>query len=417
MMQVGYRAGARAGCAICANFSRRRSGSVHFHGVTLIDRYQIIRLLGEGAMGKVYLATDPKLQRTVALKVLASEIENAEMRERFRLEVRAVAALRHPNIVELYDYSGEQATQMYFVMEYVPGPSLFELSRTYGVMPEVTALCIGHELALALDHAHGQQIVHRDLKPENILLHKGRLVLTDFGIVKAVGEANALGVRFTSPRTRVLGTPGFMAPEQFAGQNIDHRTDLFALGAVLYNLTTGHVPYEGGTVEHIYRNLKAGKCDDPRSQNKALTPGFCNIIAACIAPKPNDRFASAAQLKDAIRSLLNDHGATDIRDELRAYEASPRDHRQQPVAHDPRLESLLGELKGHLAGKDSTAARQVMQRLNLPGHAANSPATQKCVWGKRAKGFNWGFVMGMVSGAAVMWAVNFARMLGTPTCP
>ncbi len=360
-----------------------------------IDRYEIIRLLGEGAMGKVYLAQDPELERTVAIKLLAKDVENPEMRERFRREVRAVAVLKHPNIVELYDYSGEHATQLYFVMEYVPGSSLFDLVHDNGVMPEITALCIGHELTLALMHAHENNIVHRDIKPENILLNQGRLVLTDFGIVKAIVEQNFLGVRLVPKRTRSLGTPGFMAPEQFDGRNIDFRTDIFALGAVLYNLTTGHVPYEGGTVENIYRNLKRGKCVDPRTHLQTLTPKFCNLIAGCIAPNARDRFEDGGVLRDHIRTLLQEAGVADVRDELRTYQANPKTHRQSPIANSS-LDQLLDTLKQALRKEDHIAARHVLARLNLP-----TPPPAKMTWGRRDRRFALGLVIGLALGALV----------------
>src|SRR4051812_43471524 len=195
-------------------------------------------------MGKVYLATDPKLGRQVAIKVLAQVGPDDNIRQRFRLEARAIAALKHPNIVELYDYSGEAAEDLFLVMEYVPGASLDQLQRQHGNMSEPTVLCIAHELCLALTHAHANQVVHRDLKPENILLSQGRVVLTDFGVVKALARSSALGISRVRTRTQVLGTPGFMAPEQFSGRLIDHRTDIFSLGAVMYCLATGKLPYE-----------------------------------------------------------------------------------------------------------------------------------------------------------------------------
>ena len=151
-----------------------------------IDRYEIQRLIGKGAMGKIYLARDPKLGRDVAIKVLNSVSAKAETRERFRMEARAIAALRHPNIVELYDFSGTHAEDLFLVMEYVPGRTLHDHINERGAMSEVTTLCIGHELVLALEHAHEQNVVHRDLKPENVLLFNGRVVLTDFGIVKEI---------------------------------------------------------------------------------------------------------------------------------------------------------------------------------------------------------------------------------------
>lgn len=289
-----------------------------------IDRYQVKQLLGQGAMGKVFLAHDPKAQRDVAIKVLTVDRQDRDLCERFGLEMRAIAALKHPNIIELYEASGPDTEQLYFTMEYVPGASLYGLQGKYGPMAEGTALCIAHEIAGALMHAHEHHVVHRDIKPENVLLHEGRVILTDFGTVKAVAEGNALGVNTIRSRTRVLGTPGFMAPEQFSGHKIDVRTDIFALGAMLYNLTTGHVPYQGGTVEGIWRNLRNGVYVDPRDHHVELSPPFCGLVASCIAPKPRQRYANAAALQRAIKDLLVLHGILDVREHLRTYERDPK---------------------------------------------------------------------------------------------
>jgi eukaryotic-like serine/threonine-protein kinase len=327
--------------------------------VTLrIDRYQVERLIGQGAMGKVYLATDPKLGRQVAIKVLATGAAEDSIRQRFRLEARAIAALKHPNIVELYDYSGEAAQDLFLVMEYIPGLSLDQLQRQHGNMSEPTVLCLAHELCLALTHAHNNQVVHRDLKPENVLLSQGRVVLTDFGVVKAVAKSTALGISRVRTRTQVLGTPGFMAPEQFSGRQIDHRTDIFSLGAVMYCLTTGKLPYEGGSVDEIFDNLKHGRFKDPREHHKLLSPGFSELVANCLNPKTKDRLASADLVRTAILGLLGSHGVSEIRHELSLYEKSPAtyavEQRQRSV------DVLLRDLKVALKDKDQDMADAIV---------------------------------------------------------
>lgn len=368
-------------------------------------------------MGKVYLAHDPKLKRDVAIKVLTDTLaagrDKKEMRERFRLEVRAVAALKHPNIVELYDFSGEDAQYLYYVMEYIPGASLFDITSKHGLMSEVTALCVGHELALALTHAHQQQVVHRDLKPENILLHDGRLVLTDFGIVKAVAAGNALGVAAVSARTRVLGTPGFMAPEQFSGKDIDARTDIFALGAVLYNLTTGHLPYEGGSIEHIYNNLKSGACVDPRELRESLSPTFCNMLARCIAPRPKDRFASVVALREKIVEALAWHGISEVRQELQAYQTSPR--ADETSRRAGRIDHMVDALRQALKGEDNTAARQILGQLDgLGGPVVAPPPLKRAAAPRRRVWFALGLCLGAAVGAGGMAAYYFADVLLPP---
>ena len=328
-----------------------------------IDRYEVKRLLGQGAMGKVYLAIDPKLDRKVAIKVLSTGRGDTEMRRRFRLEARAIAALKHPNIVELYDYSGEDAEDLYLVMEYVPGLSLYHLINDRGPMSEPTALCIGHELALALEHAHQHQVVHRDIKPENILLNNGRIVLTDFGVVKAISTNSALGVRTVATRTQVLGTPGFMAPEQFLGKGIDARTDIFSLGAVLYNLVTGRLPFEGASIDDIFNRLRKGKYADPRKLNPLLSAGLCVLIAKCMATKPNDRFESATVLRQEILPLLALDGVSEVRQELTSYEKNPAGHGLEQ--RERALDVLMRDLKVALKDRDEVRARAIIQRMQV----------------------------------------------------
>jgi serine/threonine-protein kinase len=328
-----------------------------------IDRYEIKRLLGQGAMGKVYLATDPKLDRKVAIKVLSTGRGDTELRRRFRLEARAIAALKHPNIVELYDYSGEEAEDLYLVMEYVPGLSLYHLVNDRGPMSEATALCIGHELALALEHAHQHQVVHRDIKPENILLNNGRIVLTDFGVVKAISPNSALGVRTVATRTQVLGTPGFMAPEQFSGKNIDARTDIFSFGAVLYNLTTGRLPFEGSSIDDILNRLRKGKFTDPRQFSPLLSGGFCELLATSMATKAKERFPDAAALRQRILDLLALAGVTEVRQELVSYEKNPAGHGLEQ--RERNLDVLIRDLKVALKDKDEALARALIQRMQV----------------------------------------------------
>lgn len=323
-----------------------------------IDRYEVEKLIGQGAMGKVFLAADPKIGRQVAIKVLATSGADAQMQQRFRLEARAIAALKHPNIVELYDYSGEEAADLFLVMEYVDGRSLDAFLRQFGVMSEPTALCMAHELCLALAHAHRLQIVHRDLKPENVLLAHGRVVLTDFGIVKALATSASLGISRVRTKTQVLGTPGFMAPEQFAGKQIDARTDIFALGALLYCLATDRVPFEGESVDDVYNNLRRGKFEDPRKHNALLSPGFCALVERCLSPRPRDRYESADELRAQILTLLGSHGVTEVRQELVLYEQNPSayaiEQRQRSV------EVLLRDLKVALKDRDEDMAKSII---------------------------------------------------------
>ncbi len=370
-------------------------------------------------MGKVYLAYDPKLARQVAVKVLAAKVADPEVRRRFRLEARTIAALKHPNIVELYDYSAEGADDLFLVMEYLPGHSLEELLRQHGSASEPTALCLGHELALALVHAHKHGVVHRDIKPENVILHQGRVVLTDFGTVKAVAKSAMLGISTVRTETQVIGTPGFMAPEQFAGREIDKRTDIFALGALLYRATTGKLPFEGPTVDEVYKNLKHGRLMPPRELNQLLSPGFGELVERCLAPRPKDRFASAEELRTQLLDVLSSHGVKEIRQELGLYEENPAgyavEQRQRSV------EVLMRDLKVALKDRDHDMADSIMawlqrlapldKRLRRVTGAYQSMTQHPIAGAQRSRRRAWlfgltGLLLGALLGAAAATALD-----------
>ena len=291
-----------------------------------IDRYRIERLLGEGGMGRVYLAKDPKLGRDVAVKVIASNVDE-RTRERFELEARAIAVLKHPNIVELYDYSGHP--ELFLVLEYVPGRNLYEYLLERGPLPEVVALCIGHELSLALCHARRFKVVHRDIKPENVLLSRGRVVLADFGVIKVLEASDLLGVDDVASQTQTLGTPGFMAPEQLEGRNIDHRTDIFAVGAVLYNLATGQLPIERGAYA------------DPRGYRAGLSDAFVKVLETCCALKAKSRYDEPSELRDVLLAALAEHGITEVRKVLEEWETSEAAPRVPVEISAPRVKTIV----------------------------------------------------------------------------
>lgn len=387
-----------------------------------IDRYEVQRLIGQGAMGKVYLAFDPKLGRKVAIKVLATSGAEEAVRQRFRLEARAVAALKHPNIVELYDYSGEGAADLFLVMEYVPGSSLDALTRQHGPVSEPTALCIGHELCLALGHAHGHEIVHRDLKPENVLLHQGRIVLTDFGIVKAVAKSALLGVSQVRTRTQVVGTPGFMAPEQFAGKQIDKRTDVFSLGALLYCLTTGKLPFEGESVDEVYQNVKLGRVRPLRALNAILSPGFCDLVERCLAARPKDRLGTTEEVRGQLLGLLASHGVTEVRQELALYEANPAGYALEQRQRS--IDVLLRDLKVALRDRDEDMAQSIARwvqtiapldkRLLDVSGARVGPVSRPAIGLRPRRPWLYGLVGlagGLVAGAAAAALFNLRAFL------
>jgi serine/threonine-protein kinase len=267
------------------------------------SQYEIVRPLGEGGMGAVYLAREVALERFVAVKVLRPDLAHAEeSRERFRREARVVAQLSHPSILPLHTF-GEVRGTWYFVMGYARGMSLAERLRAEGRLPSEEAHRILTELADALECAHRNGIVHRDIKPANILLdsESGRAVLADFGISKVQGAGENL-----TATGFVVGTPHFMAPEQAVDREVDARSDIYSLGAVGYTMLAGREPFAGVSAEQVaYRRMSH---DPPRLETIApsVPPELASIVMRCLARDPALRWPSAAALRDALARASGD---------------------------------------------------------------------------------------------------------------
>ena len=273
-------------------------------GEALRDRYLLERKLGQGGMATVYLVRDIKHDRLVALKVLHPELATSLGPERFQREVRTVARLQHPHILTVLD-SGEASGQLWFTMPYVEGESLRDRLRREGQLPVEDAVRIAIEAARGLDCAHQHGIVHRDVKPENILLTNDcSTLVADFGLARALGDADD-----TLTQTgMVLGTPMYMSPEQASGGLVDARTDVYALGCVLYEMLTGEPPFIGSTPLAITAKRLAGEAPRVRLLRSAVPPAIDAAIARAVAPVPADRFGSMAELARA----LGEHGPAPV---------------------------------------------------------------------------------------------------------
>ncbi|WP_280233887.1 serine/threonine-protein kinase [Nocardia cyriacigeorgica] len=265
--------------------------------------YRIDRLLGIGGMGEVYLARDRDLPRPVALKLLSRALTNdAEVRERFRREADTAARLSHPDIVAVHA-RGEQDGQLWIAMEYVDGTDVGAVLGQ-GPLHPAHAVRVVDTTARALDHAHRAGVLHRDVKPANILLARGsqeRVLLADFGIAKALDES--VGLTRTG---EVFASLRYAAPEQFdADAEIDHRVDVYALGATLFHMLTGTPPYPGtnsAQLIHAHLNLPI---PTPSSRNPALPPGFDAVIGRAMAKNPAHRFDSCGELAAAANEALS----------------------------------------------------------------------------------------------------------------
>ena len=259
--------------------------------------YAIERELGQGGMATVYLAQDAKHQRRVAVKVLHPDLAAALGGERFLAEIRTTANLQHPHILPLHD-SGEAGGFLYYVMPFVDGESLRDRLDREQQLPMEDALRIAREVADALEYAHKQGVVHRDIKPENILLQGGHAAVADFGIALAVQSAG--GQRMTQTGLS-LGTPQYMSPEQAMGERtVDARSDIYALGAVLYEMLTGDPPFLGSSVQAIVAKVLTEKPTAPSTVRDTVTPGVEQAVLRALSKLPADRFGTAAEFAAAL---------------------------------------------------------------------------------------------------------------------
>ncbi|MGF0316008.1 serine/threonine-protein kinase [Nocardia fluminea] len=350
--------------------------------------YEIEYLLGSGGMGEVYLAQDRDLPRKVALKVLPAlaSIDPAS-RKRFEREAHAVAALTHPNIVAIHA-GGEERGQPWIAMAYIDGSDLdAELQR--GPIEAERAVSIVSDIAEALDHAHDRGFLHRDVKPANVLLTSGRrerAILGDFGIAKSLDETSQL-----TGTSNMIASIRYAAPERFDPQaTVDHRSDVYSLGCVLFQLLTGALPYDGD-IWQIIAARATGSVPRVSAQNVSLATGFDDVIDQALAKDAAGRFESCSQLATAA---------------LRALEAQPKPpHRLEEIqqawqeiksATRPYGSTLLALLSGaSLVGLEgwtivlSHPNPPLMQRLEIAPNRAGLLAAIQSVLGSTDYEFRW----------------------------
>jgi len=335
---------------------------------TELGRYRIERVLGRGAMGIVYLAFDPQIERHVALKTIRNELlpagsEGGSMHEltaRFLNEARAAGRLAHPNIVSVHDY-GEAGDTAYITMEYVRGESLAarlaQHARNQTRIEPARALGCFVQLLDALDYAHHEGVIHRDIKPANLLItQRGECKITDFGIARI--EASHLTQLGT-----VIGTPSYMSPEQFTGETIDARADLFSAAVVLYEMLTGVCPF-AGTPTVVMRQVLSETPVLPSERAPDLASFIDAMLMKALSKRPEDRYGSAREWRDVLLGALGAAQSDDSDQTVIAF-AKPVALLEAPELAEPSMEwppELIAQLEERLASHVGPVATILLRR-------------------------------------------------------
>jgi eukaryotic-like serine/threonine-protein kinase len=317
-----------------------------------LEKYDIFEEIGHGGMATVYRAHDRRLGRDVAVKIIHRHLrENREVTARFASEARAVARVKHPNVVEVYDVSDDGEAERYLVVELVPGTTLRKLLAAQGNMPAEVAAALGLQIAAGLEHAHEQGVIHRDVKPENVLIaaasppsgprsserdnSRALVKLTDFGIAKLL---DAQGVTSTG---QVLGSPAHMSPEQIEGGDVTPRSDVFGLGVLLYECMVGKLPFDGKNPAQVLRRVLDGAFTIPERARPTIGSEWSRILSTALAHDPEQRYANCTEFAEAMRGELLRLGFPDPQRELGDYLGDPEGY--QP-AYEQRIVTQLAVL-------------------------------------------------------------------------
>lgn len=272
--------------------------------ISRLGRYHVRELLGSGGMASVYKGYDPEQRREVAIKVLNTADQSPDFSKRFQREIGVVKKLRHPHIVECYDF-GTQDNIAYMVQEFLPGPTLAERIRKRGKrrIPDDEILTIVTQLAQALDFAHKKGVIHRDVKPSNAIYNaEGQIVLTDFGIARSPNDA----LRTVTGPGFIMGTPGYIAPEQaISSTTLTPACDIYSLGVLLFEMLTGQLPFEADTPMGVVLKHLYDEPPSPRSVRSDLSKALDAVVLKSLHKEPDKRYASAVALARALQRAWN----------------------------------------------------------------------------------------------------------------
>ena len=350
----------------------------------VLAKYEVLEEIGHGGMATVYRAHDPRLGRDVAAKVIHPHLRDSlEAKQRFAVEAKAVAKLRHPNIVEVFDVSSEGDVEQYLVVELVRGATLRKVLAERGVLPPEVAASLAVEILAALAHAHATGVVHRDVKPENVMVEHAlpsnepetrpgdrvHVKLTDFGIAKLL---DAQGVTSTG---QVLGSPAHMAPEQIEGGDVDGRADVFGLGVLLYESMVGHLPFEGKNPAQVLRRVLEGQYSRAEGEDAKIGKRWSMVLDRSLARAPEDRYESAAAMQGALLAELRTLGVDSPRAELEAWFDDPAAYGER---HDAARISKLCEL-GRVARSRGDTLEAAAHFNRALAYAPHDPALLKIV--------------------------------------
>jgi serine/threonine-protein kinase len=385
-------------------------------------------------MATVYRARDRRLGREVAVKVIHHHLrENKEVAARFVSEARAVAKVKHPNIVEVYDVSDADEPERYLVQELVRGTTLRQLIAQHGHLPAEVAAAIAVEIASALEHAHGLGVIHRDMKPENVLLEMPteaqtgaeaalvpRVKITDFGIAKL------LDVQGVTSTGQVLGSPAHMAPEQIEGGDVSACADVFGLGVLLYEELVGKLPFDGKNPAQVLRRVLDGTFTPADRARPTIGSALSQIVNKALARDASERYQSAGALAEALKSELSQLGFNEPRREAFDFLCDPAGYEQR---YEPRLVAeLVRRATAARADKDFVAAAAAFNRalafrpddaelLRQVAQIARGERLRRALTRVAAVVLLLGLVLGVVLGAVALWRSRRASTLATSTPP